>query len=468
MSREALADLHLAVPGGVATGDSVLDLHARDESPYPPVRPWAVVTARTTGDVVAALQVCHRHRIPVVPFGAGSSLEAHVLPVHGGVSLDLSTMTRVISLRPHDLTVEVEAGVHRVALNEQLGAHGLFFPVDPGADATLGGMAATSASGTTTVRYGGMRENVLAVRAVTIDGRVVRSARATRKNSAGYDLTRLLIGSEGTLAVITELTLKIHGIPERMAAAVCAFPTLVDAVAAATAVVRSGIAIARCELLDPMAVRMANAHSGLALTEEHTLFFEFHGSETGVAGDIEQTREVVIEFGGREFQWAATETERRRLWRARHELYFAGLAWRPGHRILSTDSAVPLSALPAAVESARSIMSDTGLEFSILGHVADGNFHCLVLVDPASSDELGRARRAAADLNHRVQDLGGTCTGEHGIGQGKISALEDEAGPEAIDMMLAIKNAFDPLHLLNPGKVLRATVPVGPDVARES
>jgi D-lactate dehydrogenase (cytochrome) len=313
-----VAHLQTLVAGQVSTNESVLDQHGRDESAFPPVRPSAVVMASTTEEVSRVLKYCNEQRIPVVAFGAGSSLEGHVLPLHGGVSLDLTPMNKIIEIRPDDLLVRVEAGVHRVALNEKLAVHGLFFSVDPGADATLGGMAATGASGTTTVRYGSMRENVMAMTAVMADGTIIRTGRETRKLSAGYDLTRLIVGSEGTLAIITELTLKLNGIPEKMAAAVVRFKNLSQGVEAAIAVVRSGISIARCEFLDEKCIRNVNAHDNLTLTETPTLFFEFHGSPQGVAEDAASVKEIVTEFGASEFEWTTDESARRKLWKARH------------------------------------------------------------------------------------------------------------------------------------------------------
>ena len=351
LTPSQIADLQTLVAGQVSTNESVLDQHGRDESAFPPVRPSAVVMASTTEEVSRVLKYCNEQRIPVVAFGAGSSLEGHVLPLHGGVSLDLTPMNKIIEIRPDDLLVRVEAGVHRVALNEKLAVHGLFFSVDPGADATLGGMAATGAAGTTTVRYGSMRGNVMAMTAVMADGTIIKTGRETRKLSAGYDLTRLIVGSEGTLAIITELTLKLNGIPEKMAAAVVRFKTLSEGVEAAIAVVRSGIAIARCEFLDEKCIRNVNAHDNLTLTETPTLFFEFHGSPQGVAEDAASVKEIVTGFGASEFEWTTDEGARRKLWQARHNAYWAGIAANPGKRGVSTDMAVPLSKLAEAVSA---------------------------------------------------------------------------------------------------------------------
>lgn len=446
--------LREVVPGRVSLVDSELQRHGTDESSHPSVLPDAVVMARSTEDVVAVLTLAHEHRVPVIPFGVGSSLEGHVLPVEGGISLDISGMDQILEVRPDDLVVVVQAGVCRVPLNDRLARDGLFFSVDPGADATLGGMASTGASGTTTVRYGSMRDNVLGLTAVRADGTVFRTGCAARKDSAGYDLTRLLVGSEGTLAVITELTLRVFGIPDRMAAAVCTFPTLAAGVEAAIAVVRSGIPVARCEFLDARSVEAVNHYSGTTLEVAPTLFFEFHGSDSGVADQSEETRLIVEEFGGSGFTWATDERARRELWHARHNAYPAGLASRPGSRSVTTDAAVPLSRLPEAVEAAERIFSHGPFAWSILGHVADGNFHALLLIDPEDSDMADSAHRAAKELTAEVLALGGTCTGEHGIGLGKREALVEQVGAGTIEVMRAVKEALDPRGILNPGKVL--------------
>lgn len=450
-----LADLRALVNGTVSTSESVLDQHGRDESASLPRRPSAVVMASTTDEVSKVLAYCNKERIPVVAFGAGTSLEGHVVPLFGGVSLDMTNMNRILEIRPDDLLVRVEAGVHRVALNEKLAREGLFFSVDPGADATLGGMAATGAAGTTTVRYGSMRDNVMALTAVLADGTVIRTGRETRKLSAGYDLTRLLVGSEGTLAVITELTLRLFGIPERMAAAVVRFPTLADGVAAAIAIVRSGIAIARCEFLDAKCIRNLNAYDKMSLTESPTLFFEFHGSLHGVEEDAHSVQEVVGEFNGSEFEWTTDEGQRRKLWQARHNAHWANMAANPGKRGVSTDLAVPLSQLADAVAAAVEILDAHRFDYVILGHVADGNFHSVIMSDPTKPEELVEIREITHQMTMKIIEMGGTCTGEHGIGSGKIEALVEETGQAAVDVMRSIKNALDPHSILNPGKILR-------------
>ena len=453
LSPDQIEHLKTLVSGSVSTNETILDQHGRDESAIPPVRPSAVVMPRNTEEVSKVLKYCNAEKIPVVAFGAGSSLEGHVLPLFGGISLDLTEMNKIIEIKTDDLVVRVEPGVHRLALNEKLATQGLFFSVDPGADATLGGMASTGAAGTTTVRYGAMRDNVLALTAVMADGTVIRTGRETRKLSAGYDLTRLLVGSEGTLAVITELTLRVFGIPEKMAAAIVRFPTLSDGVTAATAIVRSGIAIARCEFLDAKCIKNVNSHDGLSLSEMPTLFFEFHGSPVGVAEDAQSVKEIVEEFGGSEFEWTADEGARRKLWQARHNAYWAGIAAHPGKRAVSTDAAVPLSKLSEAVQIAEQILSKHSYPFSILGHVADANFHCFIITDPAKPEELEDVRHITHEITMKMIEMGGTCTGEHGIGSGKIAALIEETGAPAVSIMKLIKQTLDPNNILNPGKV---------------
>jgi D-lactate dehydrogenase (cytochrome) len=453
LTNDQLEHLKTLVSGSVSTNEAILDQHGKDESAIPPVRPSAVVMPNSTEEVSKVLKFCNSEKIPVVAFGAGSSLEGHVLPLYGGISLDLTQMNKILEIKADDLVVRVEPGVHRMALNEKLASQGLFFSVDPGADATLGGMASTGAAGTTTVRYGSMRDIVLALTAVMADGTVIRTGRETRKLSAGYDLTRLLVGSEGTLAVITELTLRVFGIPEKMAAAIVRFPSLADGVTAATAIVRSGISIARCEFLDAKCIKNVNSHDGLNLSEMPTLFFEFHGSPQGVAEDAQSVKEIVEEFGGSEFEWTADEGARRKLWQARHNAYWAGIAAHPGKRAVSTDAAVPLSKLSEAVQISEQILSKHPYPFSILGHVADANFHCFIVTDPTKPEELDDVRHITHEITMKMIGLGGTCTGEHGIGSGKIQALIEETGAPAVNIMKMIKQSLDPNNILNPGKV---------------
>lgn len=453
LTANQIAELGALVSGRISTNDSVLDLHGRDESAFPPVKPSAVITVHSTEEVSAVLKYCNTHDIPVVAFGAGTSLEGHVLPLFGGISLDLSAMDKILEISPDDLTVRVQAGVKRMALNKKIASDGLFFSVDPGADATIGGMTSTGAAGTTTVRYGSMRENVLKLTAVLADGTIIHAGRETRKLSAGYDLTRLIVGSEGTLAIVTEITLRVFGIPEKMAAAVSRFPTLADGVQAAIAVVRSGVAIARCEFLDAQCIKNVNAHDGLDLEEAPTLLFEFHGSPRSVEEDAQVVQEIAAEFGGTNFEWTSEEGARRKLWQARHNAYWAGISAHPGKRAISTDAAVPLSKLAEAVALTEKILSESPFPFSILGHVADGNFHAFIITDPNKPEELPAVRELTHHMTDAIIDMGGTCTGEHGIGAGKISSLEKEAGPGSMAVMASIKNALDPKGILNPGKI---------------
>lgn len=452
LTSEQLKVLGSIVDGRVSTSPAVLDQHGHDESAFPPVWPSAVVMASSTQEVSKVLAYCNAERIPVVAFGAGTSLEGHVVPLYGGISLDMTNMNRIIEVRPDDLLVRVEAGVQRIALNEKLANQGLFFSVDPGADATVGGMAATGAAGTTTVRYGSMRENVLALTAVLADGTIIHTGRDTRKLSAGYDLTRLLVGSEGTLAVITELSLRVFGIPEQMAAAIVRFPTLAEGVAAATEIVKAGIAIARCEFLDATCIRNVNAYNSMSLTELPTLIFEFHGTPSSVQDDARSVQDIVIEFGGSDFEWTMDESQRRKLWKARHSAHWAMVAAHPGKKGVSTDMAVPLSQLAGAVAMVDEIFAAQDFPHSILGHVADANFHCLVITDPSVPEQLIEIRELVHEINLKIIKIGGTCTGEHGIGAGKIKALSVEAG-DSLGVMKAIKKALDPNWILNPGKI---------------
>ena len=459
-TRVDLTDLQIEhlrtlVSGQVSTNSSVLELHSHDESAATPVLPSAVVMVESMQEVSQVLAYCNREKIPVVAFGAGTSLEGHVVPLLGGVSLDLSGMNKILEISADDLFARVQPGVHRIALNEKLSSHGLFFSVDPGADATIGGMAATGAAGTTTVRYGSMRENVMALTAVLADGTIINTGRATRKLSAGYDLTRLLVGSEGTLAIITELTVRLFGIPEKMAAAVVRFPSLTEGVAAATAVVRSGIAVARCEFLDAKSIGYINVHENLSLTQAPTLFFEFHGSPIGVEEDAKSVREIVSEFGGSEFEWTTDEGQRRKLWQARHSAHWAILGANPGMASVSTDMAVPLSHLAQAVEMAEETLTNSPYLFAVVGHVADGNFHCQILVDPNKPEQQVHVREITHAMTSKIIAMGGTCTGEHGIGSGKMKSLVEETGEPAVQMMRAIKQALDPNAILNPGKIFK-------------
>ena len=391
--------------------------------------------------------------MPVIPYGAGSSLEGHLLAVQGGVSVDLSRMDKLLRLDADDLTVTVQAGVTRMQLNREIKDSGLFFPIDPGADATLGGMSATRASGTNAVRYGTMRENVLALTVVTASGEVIRTGTRARKSSAGYDLTRLMVGSEGTLGVITEVTLKLHPLPESVAAAICSFDDAGAAVATTIAIIQMGVPIARCELLDANAVRAVNAHDKLGLVEKPMLLMEFHGSAASVAEQAATAQALADEHGGTAFQWATTPEERTRLWTARHHAFLSGLQTRPGCRAITTDCCVPISGLAGAVTQALAEAEAAGIPHFIVGHVGDGNFHVCYLIDPASPDERDTAERLNHQLVQRAIAAGGTCTGEHGIGLHKQGFLVDEAGAGAVAMMRQIKQALDPHNIMNPGKI---------------
>ena len=415
--------------------------------------PDAVVFPETTEEVADIVRVCGDHRVPVIPFGVGTSLEGHVNAPGGGVSVDMSRMNRVLTVHAEDLDAVVEAGVTRKQLNEHLRDQGLFFPIDPGTDATLGGMAATRASGTNAVRYGTMRDNVINLTVVMPDGEVIKTARRAKKSSAGYDLTRLLIGSEGTLGVITELTLRLHGIPEAIAGGVCPFETVDGACQATILTIQSGIPVARIELLDALMVKATNLYSKLGLPEVPTLFVEFHGSAASVEEQSERFGEIAREFGGGNFAWATRPEERSRLWQARHDGYFASFTLRPGAKNISTDVCVPISRLANCVGETLDDIARTGLLAPIIGHVGDGNFHLSIMVDIEDADEVERADEFIGRLNLRAIDMDGTCTGEHGVGQGKMKYLGVEHG-RGLDYMRAIKQALDPGNIMNPGKIV--------------
>jgi len=439
----------------LSTAAAVRDHHGRDESAYPPMPPGAVVFARSTEDVAALVALAAKHRVPVIPYGVGSSLEGHLLAVEGGVSVDLTQMNRVLAINAEDLTVTVQAGVTRKQLNDEIKHTGLFFPIDPGADATIGGMAATRASGTNAVRYGTMRENVLALTVVTAEAKVIRSARRARKSSAGYDLTRVFIGAEGTLGIITEATLRLYPQPEAIAAAICSFPSVDAAVKTTIATIQMGVPIARCELLDALTVSAVNARDRLGLPEQPLLLFEFHGTAAGVEEQTATVQEIAHDHGGHDFQWATTPEDRTRLWSARHNAYFACLQLKPGSRSCTTDVCVPISRLAECIAETIRDTDASRLPAPILGHVGDGNFHCAILVDPADPAELEEAERLNRRIVERALRMDGTCTGEHGVGLHKMDFLLDEHGADAIELMARIKRAFDPLNILNPGKVVR-------------
>jgi D-lactate dehydrogenase (cytochrome) len=418
--------------------------------------PDAVVFAENTDDVIDLVKLCLRHDAPITPFGVGTSLEGHVNAPHGGVSLDLSRMNAVLAVNAEDLDCAVEPGVTRKQLNDHLRDTGLFFPIDPGADATIGGMAATRASGTNAVRYGTMKDLVLSLGVVTADGSLVRTGTRAKKSSAGYDLTHLFIGSEGTLGVIVEIALRLSGIPEAISAGTCSFPDVRSACNATIATIQSGLPIARIELIDALSVRAFNTYTKLALPETPMLLVEFHGTEQSVAEQVKRFGEIVADNGGGGFVSATKPEDRTKLWQARHDGYWAQMTLRPGARPFATDACVPISRLADCVEETLEDIKASGLVAPIVGHVGDGNFHVSPLVDMGDPAEIEAADAFASRLAHRAIAMGGTCTGEHGIGQKKIAYMEDEHGAEALDLMRRVKAAFDPQNLFNPGKVLPA------------
>jgi D-lactate dehydrogenase (cytochrome) len=431
----------------------VREQHGRDESAFTVPPPAAVVFAQSTADVADAVRLAGQFRVPVIPFGVGSSLEGHLLAVQGGISLDVSRMNQVLHTNAEDLTVTVQPGVTRKQLNEAVKSTGLFFPIDPGADASIGGMSATRASGTNAVRYGTMRENVLALEVVTASGEVIRTGTRAKKSSAGYDLTRLMVGSEGTLGVMTEITVKLYPLPEAVMAATCSFGSLADAVNTTIQIIQLGVPIARCELLDANTVRMVNQHSKLTLREGAMLLMEFHGSPASVKEQVDTVQSIAKDFGGETFEWAETPEERTRLWTARHNAYFAGVQSRPGCKAITTDTCVPISHLADALLDSVTEAQEAGLPYFMVGHVGDGNFHMGYLIDPDKPEERVLAEKLNHQLVHRALKLGGTCTGEHGVGLHKMDFLVDETGAGAVAMMRTIKRALDPDNILNPGKI---------------
>ena len=449
-----LASLHQLLGERLSTSAAVCAQHGKDESYHTPHPPDAVAFAQSTQEVSAIVKLCADYKTPVIAFGTGTSLEGHVAALSGGVCIDLSQMNRIIRVNSEDLDASVEAGVTRKQLNEHLRDTGLFFPIDPGADASLGGMAATRASGTNAVRYGTMRENVLALTVVLADGRIIRTARRARKSAAGYDLTRLFVGSEGTLGIISELTVKLYGIPEATSAAVCAFANIEGAVDTVILTIQSGIPVARIELLDEAQMAAINKYSKLDHKVAPTLFFEFHGTPTGVAEQAEAVKEIAGEFGGDSFRWATTPEERVKLWQARHDAYYAALALRPGSKGLATDVCVPISRLAECITETKKDLSQSPIPYALVGHVGDGNFHLVFMIDPNRPEEVAEACRLNDRMVARALAMEGTCTGEHGVGYGKMDFLIAEHG-EAIGVMRAIKKALDPDGILNPGKIVR-------------
>ena len=451
--RQALAE-HFGAR--FSCGESQRLQHGRDESVHQPALPDGVVMAKNTEEVALTVSLCAEHGVPIIPYGVGSSVEGHVLAPGGGISLDLSGMNRVIAIHAEDGDAVVEAGVTRKQLNDELKGSGLFFPIDPGADATLGGMAATRASGTNAVRYGTMKDNVLATTTVLADGRIMKTGGRARKSSAGYDLTRLLVGSEGTLGIMTELTVKLYPIPEAISAAVCTFPSIDSAVRTVIQTIQLGVPVARIELLDALSLQAINRFSKTTLTEAPTLFFEFHGSPAAVAEQAETVQAIADELGGANFAWATHPEDRSRLWQARHDAYFACLQLKPGSRAFPTDVCVPISRLAECIAATNEDIARVSIPIALFGHVGDGNFHLVVLVDRDNPQDMAEAEWIGTRVVERAIAMEGTCTGEHGIGLGKRKYLIPEHGAVAVDVMRLLKTALDPHNLLNPGKVLPA------------
>ncbi len=433
--------------------DAMREQYAQNEAHHAPVRPDAVVFPESTDEVRQIVDICREAACPITPYGAGTSLEGHIVPVRGGISLDMSRMNQVLQVNQEDMDAVVQPGVTRRQLNEDLRATGLFFPVDPGADASIGGMAATRASGTNAVRYGTMRECVMACEVVLADGRVIRTGSRSRKSSAGYDLCKLFVGSEGTLGIMTELTVKLFGQPEAVSSAVAGFETIEGAVNAVIETIQMGMPVARIELLDGLQIRAVNAYSKLEIPERPTLFLEFHGSETSVAEQAARFGEIASEHGGLGFDWATLEEDRNRLWRARHDAYYGVKAMWPGKRGYITDSCVPISKLAEAILETKAEIDASGLIAPMVGHVGDGNFHLAIMIDPSDPAELKAAEQLSHSIAERSIRMGGTVTGEHGVGLGKIKYMEAEHGA-AFGVMAEIKRTFDPHNILNPGKMV--------------
>ena len=450
-----LAALQTLFGARLSTTQAMREHHGRDESSFDPMLPDAVVFAHSTEEVAAAVSLCNQYKVPVIAYGTGTSLEGHILALSGGISIDLSQMNKVVAIHPEDLTVTVQPGVTRKQLNVEIKDTGLFFPIDPGADASLGGMAATRASGTNAVRYGTMRENVLALTVVTAAGKIIKTGTRAKKSSAGYDLTRVFVGSEGTLGIITEITLKIYPQPEAISAAVCSFSDIASAVNAVIQTIQMGVPVARVEFLDENGVKAINKHDKLTLPEKPLLLFEFHGSEHGVKEQAEVVRQIADEFGASGFEWATRPEDRTRLWQARHNAYFAILQMRPGSRAISTDCCVPISRLAECLLETKADCERQNIVHSIIGHVGDGNFHVQMLVDPTDPADIARAEGVNERMVKRAIEMDGTCTGEHGVGMHKMDFLIQEHGEGAIEMMRAIKHAFDPENIMNPGKIIR-------------
>jgi D-lactate dehydrogenase (cytochrome) len=449
-----LTELKTLLGERVSTSAAVREHHGKDESYFPYALPDAVVFVESTEEVRDVVNICRRHRVPMIPFGVGTSLEGHILAVQGGVTIDLSRMNKVLTVHEEDLDAVVQAGVTRKQLNEFIKHTGLFFPIDPGADATIGGMAATRASGTNAVRYGTMRENVLSLKVVLVDGRVIQTSTRAKKSAAGYDLTRLFIGSEGTLGIITEVTVKLYAVQEAMSAAVCAFDSVDGCTRTVIQTIQAGIPIARSEILCDKTIDAINKYKKTNYRVAPTLFFEFHGSKASVVEQAEAVQEIARENGGKDFIWATKPEERSQLWDARHNAYFAALQLRPGSRAVSTDVCVPISRLAECVHETMEDVKSYIAPVPLLGHVGDGNFHLMFLVDPNKPEETELAKEFNKRLVERALRLEGSCTGEHGIGMGKQESLRAELGDDVMDVMRDIKKLFDPDNLMNPGKVV--------------
>ena len=451
-----IEELRALLGARLSLSQAVRDQHGHDESYHATAAPDAVAFAQSTEEVAAIVKLTAKHGVPVIAFGTGTSLEGHVAALHGGITIDLSQMTNILVVNEGDLDVRVEAGVTRNQLNDHIRDRGLFFPIDPGANASLGGMTATRASGTNAVRYGTMRENVLGLTVVLADGSVIRTGGRARKSAAGYDLTRLFVGSEGTLGIITEVTLRLYGIPEAISAAVAAFPSMADAVNTVIQTIQAGIPVARIELLDEVQIDAVNRYSKLDYKVGPTLLFEFHGSERGVVEQAEMVQAIAGEFGSGDFRWATKTEDRNRLWKARHDAYYAALALRPGAKGWATDVCVPISRLANCILETQKDIAEAKLIAPLVGHVGDGNFHLVFVIDPDSPGEMTAAQKVNDRMIARALAMGGTCTGEHGIGYGKIAYLEAEHGA-AVDTMRLVKRALDPDNRMNPGKILRLT-----------
>ena len=438
----------------VSTNPTILEQHGRGESWHPLQAPEAVCFAQSTEEVASIVRLCAANRTPVIAFGTGTSLEGQVQAVEGGVCIDLSQMNQVIEVNNEDLDCRVQAGVTRLELNHYLRETGLFFPVDPGANTSIGGMTATRASGTNAVRYGTMRENVLGLTVVSASGEIIKTGTRARKSSAGYDLTHLFVGSEGTLGVITEVSLRLYGITEAISAAIVNFPDVRSAAEATIQTIQLGIPVARIEILDSAYMKAINAYSKTSYPERDTLFLEFHGTTAGVAEQVEMFDEISREFGADGFQWAAQESDRQQLWRARHDAYYAGLAVYPGYRGYVTDVCVPISRLADCLAETQADITASGMFAPVIGHVGDGNFHATIFIDPDDDAMFAKALELDKRMVERAQSMGGTCTGEHGIGIGKLKHMRNEHGDSAIAAMQAIKTALDPHNIMNPGKVV--------------